>query len=628
MRFSIRKDRTTFIRSSLPNIHRSHGLSGTNYSGWPIRPTTQQLPKRTRVLWSLIWGLVISLSSSEVSSPSDDHRLMFKLGHFCRQPLHFKARALCTLSSACQLIDEMPDRKDSGLSALKMLKLAAFTRRKFVSIIVSCIVGNGILTGMQLHCLITKCGFVSNPFIGSSLVDRYLKCGLVKEARSLFDEIPSKDLVLWNVIISCYSLNGLGVEAFRMFQLMRVAGGFVGDGFTFSSLLSSCSSMSCCCSLGEQIHGLAVKLALDFDVVVGTAAIDMYMKCGHIEDARRVFEVTEHRNVVSWNAIIVGYGHHGNGKEAMKLLSQMIRGGSKPDELTLASVLSSCANSAMANEATQIHNRVVKTGFQSFLSTANALIMAYSKSGCISNASRCFSSISNPDLISWTTMITSYAYHGLAKEAIWMFERMVLQGVRPDGIAFVGILSACSHAGLVERGLHYFVSMRNEHQIEPSSEHYTCLVDLLGRYGHLDEAYNMIVNMPCEPDGDVLGAFIGACKVHGNTKLAKWAADRLFSMEHDESANYKLMSNIYAGLGCWDDVAKLRKMMRDGCRYRVPGCSWTECGGKVHTFVSGDESHPQAAELYSVLGLILGLMKDGELSGDCILPRDEMLLCS
>nr|UPT49660.1 pentatricopeptide repeat protein AaPPR1085 [Agave angustifolia] len=560
---------------------------------------------------------------------------MFKLGHFCRLSTEINNGTLSYLSSACQMLDEMPRRKDSSskripsqftnpkldakqtgkdssLSVQTLLELAALSCVKFVRVIINCIVGNGILTGREVHCLITKCGFSSNPFISSSLIDMYSKCGLVEEARTLFDEIASKDLVLWNVMISCCSMNGLGKEALGVFKSMRVSG-FIGDGFTFSSLLSSCSLLGCS-SLGEQTHGLVMRLGLDLDVVLGTALVDMYMKCGHIEYARRAFSVMNHSSIIFWNAIITGYGQHGDGKEAMKLFAQMIRRDLKPDELTFASVLSSCANLAMANEATQVHNCVVKSGFQSFLSSGNALIMAYAKSGSISNALRCFQSLTKPDLISWTSIIASYAFHGLAEEAIVMFERMLIEGVNPDKVAFVGVLSACSHAGLVERGLHYFTSMKTEHRIEPSSEHYTCLVDLLGRSGHLTEACNVMANMPFEPGGDVLGAFIGACKVHGNTEFAKLAAERLFSVEPDESMNYKLMSNIYAASGCWDDVARVRKLMRDNCGDEAPpGCSWIECGGRVHTFVSNDESHCRASEMYCMLHTLLSLMKDEDL---------------
>lgn len=542
---------------------------------------------------------------------------MFNAARFCRQHFQSKHTTLSFLSSACQLFDKIPSRENlfeftnSILGTQKQSGIAYLNYVKLVRSIVHFIIEYDIRTGKQIHSLITKCGFSSSPFISTSLINKYSKCGLVEEARSLFDEISSKDLVLWNVMISCYSLNRLEKEAFMVFKSMRVAD-YVGDEFTFSSLLSSCSSLHCK-SLGKQTHGLVIKLAFDLDTFVTTAIIDMYMKCGCIEDARKAFNITNKRSTVLWNAMIIGYGQNGDGKEAMKLLSQMIRGGQKPDELTLSSALSSSADSVMANEAAQLHNYVMKNGFRSFLSMGNALIIAYAKIGRIYNASRVFHSICKPDLVSWTSMVTSYAYHGLAIEAIDTFERMIHEGINPDKIAFLGVLSACCHAGLLEKGLHYFASMKDEYQIEPSIEHYTCLVDLLGRKGQLSEAYKVIMNMPFEPNGDILGAFLGACKVHGDIEKAKWVADRILRLEANEAANYKIMSNMYAGLGSWGDVARLRKMMRDKCGEKAVGCSWVETGGRVHTFVSKDESHPQSLEICRMLRMLLRVMKDADI---------------
>ncbi|XP_010918754.3 pentatricopeptide repeat-containing protein At2g46050, mitochondrial isoform X1 [Elaeis guineensis] len=503
----------------------------------------------------------------------------------------------------------------SFFSDCKLLETTELNSRTFVHLLGTCIRFNDVLIGRQLHCLITKFGFCSDAFVGSALIDMYSKCGFVREARLVFDDIRIRDLVLWNVMVSCYDLNGRGKEAFEIWDLMRSEGS-VGDEFTFSSLLSSCRSLNSF-YLGRQVHGLVIRLALDVDIVVGTALVDMYAKCGDVKDARRAFRVMENRNIVSWNTMIVGYGQCGEGKEAVKLLVQMLQGGLKPDELTLASVLSSCADMSAINEAIQIHDYVMKDGFEAFVSIGNALIMAYAKSGCIHNAFQSFCSISKPDLVTWSSMIYSYAFHGLARESIDIFGKMLHEGIRPDGIAFLGVLSACSHAGLVEEGLHYFDSMRKDYQIQPSSEHYTCLLDLLGRAGHINEAYDVLLNIPLEPDANILGAFIGACKVHGNVELAKWAGDMLFNIEPEESVNYMLMSNVYAAVGCWEEVARMRRMMRNCCGNKVPGYSWTEFGGTVHRFVSNDKSHLQALEIYIMLeGLIKFIKEEGNMPYD------------
>ncbi|KAF8412226.1 hypothetical protein HHK36_000186 [Tetracentron sinense] len=537
------------------------------------------------------------------------HSYIVKLGYDNGQSmqnqllnLYVKCRAL---RDACRLFDGMPDRNivtwntmisgsvRCGCNLQLNDNLGMFYLRKmlvervepnyitFIGLLRACIEPNVIKIGRQLHCFVIKSKWVSNCFVSSSLVDLYAKCSLVEDARRVFDKIVWRDLVLWNGMVSCYVLNGFGDEAFGVFNLMQ----------------------------SEGVHGLIIRLSYNLDVLVASALVDMYAKSGIIEDARKAFDGMSIRNVVSWTTMIVGYGRHGNGKEAMQLLRQMIQGGFYPDELTLASILSSCANLSATSEAVQLHSYAVKNGFEAFQSIAYALINSYSKCGCISSTLQSFCSIMEPDLVTWTSMIGAYAFHGLPKEAIEIFEKMLCNGVRPDRIAFLGVLSACSHGGLVDEGFHYFTSMTSDHQILPDLEHYTCLIDLLGRAGHLDEAYNVLTSMPFEPGSNALGAFIWACKVHGNMGLAKWAAEKLFALEPNEPVNYTLMSNVYASRNSWIDVGRVRKMMRDRCGYKVPGCSWMEIGGEVHSFVSSDMSHPQAPEVYAMLGMLVRPMK-------------------
>ncbi|CAK9156750.1 unnamed protein product [Ilex paraguariensis] len=466
---------------------------------------------------------------------------------------------------------------------------------------------NDMEIGRGLHCFIVKLGFFENCLVNAALVDWYAKFGLVEDARRVFDYVLERDLVLWNVMMSCYVLNYIGEETFGVFSLMRMEG-FKGDDFTFTNLLSCCASFGSC-ELGSQIHGIVVRLGIDLDVVVTSSLVDMYAKNENIADARKAFDGMVSRNVISWTTIVVGYGRYGDGKEATKLLRGMLDEDFCPDELTLASVLSSCGNLSLAGETVQVHAYTIKKGFSAFLSVANALVNSYAKCGSIGCSFEAFSSIVNPDLFSWTSMIGAYAFHGLSRESIGLFEKMLSDGVRADKIAFLGVLSACSHGGLVSEGLHYFTLMITDNQIVPDTEHYTCLVDLLGRVGLLNEAFNVLISIPVEPGSDSLGAFLGACKVHGNVGLATWAAERLFELEPNKHLNYSLMSNTYASLGCWLDVARVRKMMREMCDHRFPGCSWMDIAGKVHTFVSSDKSHPQTTEVYAVLGILYRRMK-------------------
>nr|XP_043620300.1 pentatricopeptide repeat-containing protein At2g46050, mitochondrial [Erigeron canadensis] len=461
--------------------------------------------------------------------------------------------------------------------------------------------------GRQFHCWIMKSGFCKDCYVSSCLVNMYAKFGFVYDARRVFDCVLEKDLVLWNVMVSCYALNALSDDGFRVFWMMR-SEGVKGDEFTYTSLVNCCASLAYR-ELGMQIHCLVFRYGFDMDVVVASALIDLYAKNVNIIDARKVFSCMLPRNMISWNTMIVGYGQCGDGKEAMKLLTKMLQEWFSPDDLTLASVVSSCGDLSLSNEILQVHSYALKKGIVSFLSVSNALVNAHSKCGNLSYALKLFSSIDKPDLVSYTSMVQAYAFHGHSRKAIELFKKMLLERVvNPDKIMFLGVLSACSHGGLVSEGIHYFESMTKDYNIIPELEHYTCLVDLLGRAGLVYEAFRVLVSMPMPPEPDTLGAFMGHCKVHQNLELAKWAGEELFMLEPNKNVNYALLSNALAYSGKWFEVAKVRKKMRDNCCLKIPGVSWLEIAGEAHTFVSRDESHPRCSELYHVLKSLYSLI--------------------
>ncbi|KAL2335990.1 hypothetical protein Fmac_010436 [Flemingia macrophylla] len=462
--------------------------------------------------------------------------------------------------------------------------------------------------GFQLHCFALKLGLDLDCFVGSALVDLYAKCGLVENASRVFHVVLHRDLVMWNVMISCYASNCLPEGASGLFNLMRLYGAN-GDEFTFSSLLSICDTLEYY-DFGKQVHCDILKQSFDSDVSVASALINMYAKNENIIDSYKLFDRMVIRNVVTWNTIIVGCGNCGDGNDVMKLLREMLREGFSPDELTISSTISSCGYASAITETMQAHAFAVKLSFQEFISVANSLISAYSKCGSITSACKCFRSTSEPDLVTWTSVINAYAFHGLAKEAIVMFEKMLSCGIMPDRISFLGVLSACSHCGLVAKGINYFNVMINLYRIDPDSGHYTCIIDLLGRYGLVKEAFEFLRAMPMEAESNVLGAFIGSCNLHANIALAKWAAEKLFIVEPEKNVNYAVMSNIYASHRHWSDVEMVRRMMGNKCDARVPGCSWIEIDNHLHSFVSNDKTHPNAVEIYATLKMLLWPMKE------------------
>ncbi|KAK4266860.1 hypothetical protein QN277_023725 [Acacia crassicarpa] len=495
-----------------------------------------------------------------------------------------------------------------------MMEMVAPDFITFNSLVGFCVQLNDIDMGTQLHCFTVKLGLDLDCFVGSTLVDLYAKCGLVQNARLVFSCVKFKDLVLWNVMISCYTLNCMPMEACAIFNLMRLEG-VKGDEFTYSSLISSCCVASENYDFGRQIHSLILKQSFDSDVSVATALINIYTKNENITDALRVFDKMEIRNVVSWNALIVGCGKCGHGNEVVKLLRNMLREKeTHPDDLTLSSTISSCGDSSSITETKQAHALTIKSGLEEAISVGNSLLTAYSKCGTIACGYKCFRSITKPDIISWTSMINAYAFHGLAKEANDTFEKMLSCEIKPDKISFLGVLSACAHSGFVTKGLHYFKLMTQAYQIEPETEHYACIVDLLGRYGYIHEAFEFLRSMPIEPEGNTLGAFIGSCKVHEQMILAKWAAEKLLMIEPKKSVNYSVMSNIYACYKRWFEVERLRrKMMEEKCSSKIRGCSWIEIVDKVSFFVSCDKSHHDALKVDATLTMLISTMKEDAL---------------
>ncbi|KAI3693962.1 hypothetical protein L1987_76918 [Smallanthus sonchifolius] len=547
---------------------------------------------QTTNLYFISNALKISAAKGHRYQGKQLHSQMIKLGyHYVlslqNQLLSFYVK--CNNSNdACKLFDEMLVRnvvtwntliRDShtGLCYFRRMMLEKVNpdRITCLNLVTMSIQSGQIELGRQFHCCIVKWGFCKDCYVNSCLVDMYAKLGFVLEARRVFDHMLEKDLVLWNVMVSCYTLNGLSDDSFKVFWMMRLEG-VNGDEFTYTSLVNCCVGLVCC-ELGKQVHGLVTRFGFDVDIVVASALVDMYAKNESIVDARKVFDKMSQRNVISWNTMIVGYGQYSDGKEATKLLTEMLQEDICPDELTLASVVSSCGDLLFNSQILQVHSYALKSGIISFLSVSNSLVNAYFKSGNIVSALKSFNSIQNPNLVSYTSMVQAYAFHGLSSKAIDLFKKMVLESEsKPDNIMFLGVLFACSHGGLVSEGLHYFESMTKDYKIMPELEHYTCLVDLLGRAGQLNEAYNVLISMPMLPGPDTLASFIGHCKVYKNLELAKWAGEKLLMLEPNKNVNYALMSDMFACSGKWSDVAMIRKMMRDNCGLKEPGFSWLE----------------------------------------------------
>eukprot|EP01018_Ginkgo_biloba_P033235 Gb_08628 [translate_table: standard] len=445
-----------------------------------------------------------------------------------------------------------------------------------VSVLTACAHSTDLQQGMDIHDYITRCGFELDGFLGNALVNMYSKCGSVESARHVFDAMSQRDVVSWNSIIAGYAQNGHADEALTLFHQMQLEG---------------------------------VKP----DVVSWTGIIAGLAQNGQGDEALRYFNQMElagvKPNVISWTAMIAGYTQSGNGEEALKFFRQMLLAGVKPNSVTIASLLPGCAYLAAVWQGRCIHGYIIRSGFESDITVGSALVAMHSKCGSIEDACQVFDKMSQRDVVSFNAMIAGYAMHGHGENALTLFYQMQEAGIKPDCITLTGVLSACSHAGLVDEGWRCFDHMSQVYHITPSMEHYACMVDLFSRAGHLNEAESFINKMPVQPIASVWGALLGACRIHCNMELGERVAGHLFELEPENAGNYVLLSNIYAAAGRWNDAGKVRKILKDKGLTKRPGCSWIEVRNSVHAFVIGDRLHPQMQKIDKMLESLAGQMK-------------------
>ncbi|XP_020591854.1 putative pentatricopeptide repeat-containing protein At3g49142 [Phalaenopsis equestris] len=436
--------------------------------------------------------------------------------------------------------------------------------------------------GVQIHGSITKVGLDSNLFIGNALITLYAMCGSCVDAQQVFDGMPKRDVVSWNAIISGCAQRGLNGQALQIFRVLFLRQRPRVDAGTMASVSHAMSNA----------------------------------KPEDIEFVRIMFDEIKGRNLISWNAMIAIYVKNSMAAEAMELFRDMEKQGMEPDEATLASLLPACRDLMDLTLGKQLHEFINKKNMCPNLTLENALMDMYATCGCLKEAREVFSTMRTRDVASWTTIISAYGMHGHGREAISLFEQMQESGLEPDHIAYVSVLSACSYSGLLEAGKHYFNSMTKLYNLVPKIEHYVCMVDLLGRAGKVDEAYDVIRQMPQEPNERVWGALLGACRVHSNMSIGLIAADYLFRLVPKQAGYYVLLSNIYARAGRWKDVALVRSIMASKGIKKLPGCSIVQLGNKVHTFYIGDRSHRRSKEIYAELDVLMRKLKEAGYSAE------------
>ncbi|PIN12622.1 hypothetical protein CDL12_14775 [Handroanthus impetiginosus] len=452
--------------------------------------------------------------------------------------------------------------------------------------------------GQSIHACAYKFGIESDDLVSNALIGMYMKFRLNYDGYRIFSKMTNRDVVSWNAFLSGFHDDTCN-QGIRIFNQM-ITEGFKPNMYTFISTLRSCSS-SLNIEFGKQVHSHIIKDSFVNHGYVGTALIDMYAKCGCMEDVETIFSRLNERDVFTWTVIISGYSQTNQGEKAAHYFNQMRREGVIPNDFTLASCLRGCSGIASLENGRQLHSLAIKAGQSNDVFVASSLVDMYGKCGCIDDAEALFNVVESHDTVLWNTIICGYSQHGDGRKALLAFRKMLDNGFLPNGVTFVGILSACNHMGLVEEGRKHFYLMSESYGITPSIEHYACMVDILGRAGKFDEVESLIENMELTPNALIWENVLGACGIHGNVELGEKVAEKLFQIDPKTDSNYILLSNLYASRGRWNDVSKVRISMSHKGIKKEPGCSWVIVDAKVHVFLSQDATHPRLSDIHQKL---------------------------
>ncbi|XP_071729885.1 pentatricopeptide repeat-containing protein At5g48910 [Rutidosis leptorrhynchoides] len=493
---------------------------------------------------------------------------------------------------------------------------------------------------IQIHAKLIKTGRIRDPLASAELIRFYALSDPqnrdIRYARQVFDEMPQPNCFSWNTLIRAFCDTDDTLESLHLFKQMVE---FVQPNkFTFPSVLKACAKTGRI-EEGKQMHCVLLKLGLDNDefvlsnlvrmyamcgamddaymlfdmnnemesdtsqVVLWNVMVDGYLRLGEVENARTLFDEMPQRSVVSWNSMISGYAQNGCFVEALELFREMQMeddDGVTPNYITLVSVLLAVSSLGALEIGRWVHFYAVKNSIKIDPVLGSALIDMYSKCGSINEALQLFNSLSQKNVITWNSIITGLAIHGRANDALELFTKMQQSGILPNDVTYISVLTACSHSGLVDKGVSIFNQMVCTEGLVPRLEHYGCMVDSLGRAGRLQDAEKLILEMD-EPDDVALKALLGACKKHGNIEIGERVGKRLLEINPEDGAPYVALSNMYASMANWDRVAETRLKMKQHDVQKDPGCSWIEVDGVIHEFVVADESHTKTSKIYMML---------------------------
>lgn len=532
-----------------------------------------------------------------------------------------------SLEDARKVFDEMPVRDLASwtalicgtvrdgewLEGLLLFRKMRLEGLKIDSVIVASVLPvcgrlmEGLKLGMVLQGCALRSGFDGDLYVSNAIIDMYCKCGCPLEAYRVFSYMVCRDIVSWSTLIAGYSQNGMYQESFELCVRM-VNMGLTTNEIVVTSVLPALGKLKLL-KQGKEMHNFVLKEGLLTDVVVGSALIDMYANCGSIKEAESIFEYISDKDIMVWNSLIVGYNLVGDFQSAFLTLREIWVTENRPNYITLVSVLPICTQFGALRQGKEIHGYATKSCLGLNVSVGNSLIDMYSKCGFLELGVKVFNQMMVKNAVTYNTMISACGAHGLGEKGLAFYEQMKEAGIKPNKVTFISLLSVCSHAGLVERGWMLYNSMINDYGIKPDTEHYSCMVDLIGRTGDLDGAYKFITSMSMTPDANVLGSLLGACRLHNKMELAELLAEHIFQLNTKDSGHYVLLSNLYASGKRWEDMSKVRSLIKDKGLEKKPGSSWIQVGHRIFVFHATSIFHPELSKIEETLKSLLLVMK-------------------
>ena len=591
------------------------------------------------------------------------HAIVIKMGFL---DCTFVSNALMGLYGKCgyldtvlQLFDEMPQRDIASWNTVissvvkelmyerafelfrEMRRIDGFRIDHFTlsTILVAATEGLAPIVGRGIHAHGIKIGLESNLSVINALIRFYTKCGTMKHVVALFEKMHVRDVITWTEMITAYMEFGFPDLALEVFEKMpvrnsisynAVLAGFCQNGegsnalaffcrmveegvdltdFTLTSVLNACGLLMEA-KISKQIHGFILKVGFGSNACIEAALLDMCTRCGRMSDAQKMFcqgPFSESSSII-WTSMICGYARNAQPEEAISLFSQsQLEGAMVVDKVASTAILGVCGTLGFHEMGKQIHCHALKSGFLSDLGVGNAIMTMYSKCNNIDDAIKLFNVMPAHDIVSWNSLISGHLLHRQGDEALSIWYKMEKAGIKPDTVTFVLIISAYKHtkANLVDHCQRLFLSMKAIYHIDPTVEHYTSLVGVLGYWGLLEEAEEMINKMPIQPEASVWRALLDACRIHSNNKIGKQAAKHILATKPQDPSTYILVSNLYSACGRWHCSDMIREEMRAKGFQKHPGRSWIIHENKVHTFYARDKSHPLAKDIYSGLELVI-----------------------